>query len=79
MAADVNNQDGQITGGGQTVLRAGSLTNAGGKINSLGGLEMQFSGQLDNSNGRIFSQLSQKLTAGNIANEQGWMGSQGEW
>ncbi|PVY87829.1 hemagglutinin repeat-containing protein [Pantoea ananatis] len=79
LAADVNNQDGQITGGGQTVLRAGSLTNAGGKINSLGGLEMQFSGQLDNSNGRIFSQLSQKLTAGNIANEQGWMGSQGEW
>ncbi|WP_246871822.1 hemagglutinin repeat-containing protein [Pantoea ananatis] len=79
LAADVNNQDGQITGGGQTVLRAGSLTNAGGKINSLGGLEMQFSGQLDNSNGRIFSQLSQKLTAGNIANKQGWMGSQGEW
>ncbi|WP_432368729.1 hemagglutinin repeat-containing protein [Pantoea allii] len=79
LAADLDNQDGQLTGGGQTVLHAGSLTNAHGKINSLGSLEMQLSGQLDNSNGRIFSQLSQKLTAGNIANEQGWMGSQGEW
>ena len=79
LAAALDNQDGQLTGGGQTLLRAGSLTNAGGKINSLGSLEMQFSGQLDNSNGRIFSQLSQKLTAGNIANEQGWIGSQGEW
>ncbi|MGQ6338033.1 hypothetical protein ACUNEH_26665 [Serratia sp. IR-2025] len=50
-----------MTGNGRTQVRAASLLNAQGTINSLGSLDMQFSDRLDNGQGRIFSALSQTL------------------
>ncbi len=74
-----NNQGGTFTGNGRTGVRAASLRNAQGAINALGSLDMQFTGRLDNGQGRIFSQSSQMLQAQEIVNAQGWMGSQGGW
>ncbi|MBJ2065020.1 hemagglutinin repeat-containing protein [Serratia odorifera] len=74
-----DNQGGNLTANGSTWVRAANLLNAQGAINALDRLEMQFSGKLDNGNGRIFSLLSQTLTAQEIINAQGWMGSQGSW
>lgn len=62
-----------------TRVRADSLLNAGGAVQSLDALDMQFTRQLDNGNGKIFSQLSQTLRAEDLLNHQGWMGSQGGW
>lgn len=74
-----DNQGGTLTGNGRTQVRAASLLNAQGTINALGSLDMQFTGKLDNGQGRIFSQSSQMLQAQDIVNAQGWMGSQGSW
>ncbi len=74
-----DNQGGTLTGNGRTQVRAASLLNALGAINALGSLDMQFTGKLDNGQGRIFSQSSQMLQAQDIVNAQGWMGSQGSW
>ncbi|HGM6987518.1 TPA: hemagglutinin repeat-containing protein [Serratia marcescens] len=74
-----DNQGGTLTGNGRTQVRAASLLNAQGAINALGSLDMQFTGKLDNGQGRIFSQSSQMLQAQDIVNAQGWMGSQGSW
>ena len=74
-----DNQGGSLTGNGRTQVRAASLLNAQGTINALGSLDMQFTGKLDNGQGRIFSQSSQMLQAQDIVNAQGWMGSQGSW
>ncbi|MNG65607.1 Filamentous hemagglutinin [compost metagenome] len=74
-----DNQSGKLTGGGRTLVRAGSLLNAQGNIQTLDSLDMQFTGALDNANGRVFSRLSQSLQAKDIFNVQGWMGSQGSW
>ncbi|CAE1140998.1 hemagglutinin repeat-containing protein [Serratia sp. Tan611] len=74
-----DNRDGTLLGGGMTRVRADSLLNAGGAVQSLDALDMQFTRQLDNGNGKIFSQLSQTLRAEDLLNHQGWMGSQGGW
>jgi len=74
-----NNQGGTLTGSGSSWVRAANLLNAQGAINALDSLDMQFSGKLDNGQGRIFSQLSQTLNAQDIVNVGGWMGSQGSW
>ncbi|WP_426768177.1 hemagglutinin repeat-containing protein [Erwinia aphidicola] len=74
-----NNQGGTLTGSGSSWVRAANLLNAQGAINALNSLDMQFSGKLDNGQGRIFSQLSQTLNAQDIVNVGGWMGSQGSW
>ncbi|ALX93080.1 filamentous hemagglutinin [Serratia fonticola] len=74
-----DNQNGTLTGNGRTQVRAASLRNTQGTINGLDSLDMQFTGKLDNSQGRIFSRLSQRLQAQDISNAQGWMGSQGGW
>ncbi|KAA5942091.1 filamentous hemagglutinin N-terminal domain-containing protein, partial [Pantoea sp. VH_18] len=79
LAGDWDNQGGTLTGNGSTQASAANLLNAGGAINALDALDMQFTGRLDNSNGRIFSRLSQTLQAQEIGNAQGWMGSQGRW
>ncbi|BEO60055.1 hypothetical protein SMQE30_04780 [Serratia marcescens] len=79
LAGDWDNRGGTFTGNGRTEVRAASLRNAQGAINALGSLDMQFTGKLDNSRGRIFSQSSQMLQAQEIVNAQGWMGSQGGW
>ncbi|WP_223822601.1 hemagglutinin repeat-containing protein [Candidatus Pantoea gossypiicola] len=79
LAGDWDNQGGTLTGNGSTQASAANLLNAGGAINALDALDMQFTGRLDNSNGRIFSRLSQTLQAQEISNAQGWMGSQGSW
>lgn len=68
-----------MTGNGRTQVRAASLLNAQGAINALDSLNMQFTGKLDNRQGRVFSQSSQVLQAQDIVNTQGWMGSQGGW
>uniref|UniRef100_A8GJ82 Filamentous haemagglutinin family outer membrane protein n=1 Tax=Serratia proteamaculans (strain 568) TaxID=399741 RepID=A8GJ82_SERP5 len=74
-----DNQGGTFTGKGRAGVRAANLLNARGVINALGSLDMQFTGKLDNGQGRIFSQSSQVLQAQDIFNAQGWMGSQGGW
>ncbi|UZH03016.1 hemagglutinin repeat-containing protein [Pantoea anthophila] len=79
LAGDWDNQGGTLTGNGSTQASAANLLNAGGAINALDALGMQFAGRLDNSNGRIFSRLSQTLQAQEIGNAQGWIGSQGNW
>ncbi|MCP1206361.1 hemagglutinin repeat-containing protein [Pantoea sp. B550] len=79
LAGEWDNQGGTLTGNGSTQASAANLLNAGGAINALDALNMQFTGRLDNSNGRIFSRLSQTLQAQEIGNAQGWMGSQGRW
>jgi len=79
LTGDWDNQGGTLTGNGRTQASAVNLFNAQGAINALDTLDMQFTGRLDNSNGRIFSRLSQTLQAQEIGNAQGWMGSQGSW
>ena len=79
LAGDWDNQGGTLTGNGSTQVSAANLLNAGGAVNALDALDMQFAGRLDNSNGRIFSRLSQTLQAQEIGNAQGWMGSQANW
>ena len=79
LSGEWDNQGGQLTGNGATRVRAANLLNGRGAINALDSLDMQFTGMLDNSQGRIFSQLSQKLDAQEIVNAGGWMGSQGGW
>ncbi|HGM6935724.1 TPA: hemagglutinin repeat-containing protein [Serratia marcescens] len=79
LAGGWDNQNGTLTGNGRTQVRAASLLNAQGAINALGSLDMQFTGKLDNRQGRVFSQSSQVLQAQDIVNTQGWMGSQGGW
>ncbi|NLU16947.1 MAG: filamentous hemagglutinin N-terminal domain-containing protein [Serratia liquefaciens] len=79
LAGGWDNQNGTLTGNGRTQVRAASLLNAQGAINALGSLDMQFTGKLDNGQGRIFSQSAQMLQAQDIVNAQGWMGSQGSW
>lgn len=79
LAGEWDNQGGTLTGNGSTQASAANLLNAGGAINALDALDMQFTGRLDNSNGRIFSRLSQTLQAQEISNAQGWMGSQESW
>lgn len=79
LAGDWDNQSGTLTSNGSTQASAANLLNAGGAINALDALNMQFTGRLDNSNGRIFSRLSQTLQAQEIGNAQGRMGSQGRW
>ncbi|CAI0711178.1 hemagglutinin repeat-containing protein [Serratia marcescens] len=74
-----DNQGGTFTGKGRTEVRAASLLNTQGTINALDSLDMQFTGKLNNGQGRIFSQSSQVLQAQDIFNTQGWMGSQGSW
>ncbi|MEN4691797.1 hemagglutinin repeat-containing protein [Pantoea agglomerans] len=76
LAGDWDNQGGTLTGNGRTQASAANLLNAQGAINAL---DMQVAGRLDNSNGRIFSRLSQTLQAQEMSNTQGWMGSQGSW
>ncbi|MBP1039300.1 hypothetical protein J8631_27580, partial [Serratia fonticola] len=63
-----DNQNGTLTGNGRTQVRAASLRNTQGTINGLDSLDMQFTGKLDNSQGRIFSRLSQRLQAQDISN-----------
>ncbi|MCP1107938.1 hemagglutinin repeat-containing protein, partial [Serratia nevei] len=79
LAGGWDNQNGTLTGNGRTQVRAASLRNAQGAINALGSLDMQFTDRLDNGQGRVFSQSSQRLQAQDIVNAQGWMGSQGSW
>ena len=79
LAGDWDNQGGTLTGNGRTQASAANLYNAEGAINALDTLDMQFTGRLDNGNGRIFSRLNQTLQAQEIGNAQGWMGSQGSW
>ncbi|MGC1058038.1 hemagglutinin repeat-containing protein [Pantoea agglomerans] len=79
LAGDWDNQGGTLTGNGRTQASAATLLNAQGAINALDTLDMQVAGRLDNSNGRIFSRLSQTLQAQEMSNAQGWMGSQGSW
>ncbi|WHU84196.1 hemagglutinin repeat-containing protein [Pantoea agglomerans pv. betae] len=79
LAGDWDNQGGTLTGNGRTQASAANLLNAQGAINALDTLDMQVAGGLDNSNGRIFSRLSQTLQAQEMSNTQGWMGSQGSW
>ncbi|KDA94142.1 hemagglutinin repeat-containing protein, partial [Pantoea agglomerans] len=79
LAGDWDNQGGTLTGNGRTQASAATLLNAQGAINALDTLDMQVAGRLDNSNGRIFSRLSQTLQAQEMGNAQGWMGSQGSW
>ncbi|WP_338554443.1 hemagglutinin repeat-containing protein [Pantoea agglomerans] len=79
LAGDWDNQGGTLTGNGRTQASAATLLNAQGAINALDTLDMQVAGRLDNSNGRIFSRLSQALQAQEMSNAQGWMGSQGSW
>ncbi|BEO61579.1 hemagglutinin-like protein [Serratia marcescens] len=79
LAGGWDNQGGTFTGNGRTEVRAAGLNNAQGAINALGSLDMQFTGALDNRRGRIFSTLSQVLTAQDMFNAEGWMGSQGGW
>ncbi|EMY0668107.1 hemagglutinin repeat-containing protein, partial [Serratia marcescens] len=79
LAGGWDNQGGTFTGNGRAEVRAAGLNNAQGAINALGSLDMQFTGALDNRRGRIFSTLSQALTAQDIYNAEGWMGSQGGW
>ncbi|MGP1069079.1 hemagglutinin repeat-containing protein [Serratia sp. CY56907] len=79
LAGGWDNQNGTLTGNGRTQVRAASLLNAQGAINALDSLDMQFTGKLDNRQGRVFSQSSQVLQAQDIVNAQGWMGSQGSW
>ncbi|WP_437615214.1 hemagglutinin repeat-containing protein [Erwinia sp. V71] len=79
LTGDWDNRGGTFTGNGRTGVRAASLRNAQGAINALGSLDMQFTGRLDNGQGRVFSQSSQMLQAQEIVNAQGWMGSQGGW
>ncbi|MGF2651872.1 hemagglutinin repeat-containing protein [Serratia marcescens] len=79
LAGGRDNQNGTLTGNGRTQVRAASLLNAQGAINALDSLNMQFTGKLDNRQGRVFSQSSQVLQAQDIVNTQGWMGSQGGW
>ncbi|WP_337015993.1 hemagglutinin repeat-containing protein [Pantoea agglomerans] len=79
LAGDWDNQGGTLTGNGRTQASAANLLNAQGAINALDTLDMQVAGRLDNSNGRIFSRLSQTLQAQEMSNTQGWMGSQGRW
>ncbi|SFO40504.1 filamentous hemagglutinin [Candidatus Pantoea varia] len=79
LAGDWDNQGGSLTGNGRTQASAANLLNAQGAINALDTLDMQFTGRLDNSNGRIFSRLSQTLQAQEMGNAQGWMGSQASW
>ncbi|WP_253718559.1 hemagglutinin repeat-containing protein [Serratia marcescens] len=79
LTGDWDNRGGTFTGNGRTEVRAASLRNAQGAINALGSLDMQFTGKLDNGQGRIFSQSSQMLQAQDIFNARGWMGSQGGW
>ncbi|HGM7134686.1 TPA: hemagglutinin repeat-containing protein [Serratia marcescens] len=79
LTGDWDNRGGTFTGNGRTEVRAASLRNALGAINALGSLDMQFTGKLDNGQGRIFSQSSQMLQAQDIFNARGWMGSQGGW
>ncbi|HIF6780010.1 TPA: hemagglutinin repeat-containing protein, partial [Serratia marcescens] len=79
LAGGWDNQNGTLTGNGRTQVRAASLLNAQGAINALDSLNMQFTGKLDNRQGRVFSQSSQVLQAQDIVNTQGWMGSQGGW
>ncbi|MGQ8818386.1 two-partner secretion domain-containing protein, partial [Serratia sp. NA_13] len=74
-----DNQSGTLTGNGRTQVRAANLLNGQGAINALDSLDMQFTGQLDNSQGRIFSASSQTLQAQTLSNAQGWIGSQGSW
>lgn len=74
-----DNQGGTFTGNGRTEVRAASLLNTQGTINALDSLDMQFTGKLNNGQGRIFSQSSQMLQAQDIFNARGWMGSQGSW
>ncbi|MGC1032170.1 hemagglutinin repeat-containing protein [Pantoea agglomerans] len=79
LAGDWDNQGGTLTGNGRTQASAANLLNAQGAINALDTLDMQVAGRLDNSNGRIFSRLSQTLQAQEMSNTQGWMGSLGSW
>ncbi|MGQ5836337.1 hemagglutinin repeat-containing protein [Serratia sp. IR-2025] len=79
LTGDWDNRGGTFTGNGRTEVRAVSLLNTLGAINALGSLDMQFTGKLNNGQGRIFSQSSQVLQAQDIFNTQGWMGSQGSW
>jgi len=79
LAGGWDNQNGTLTSNGRTQVRSASLLNAQGAINALGSLDMQFTGKLDNGQGRIFSQSSQMLQAQDIFNARGWMGSQGGW
>ncbi|MGP2800582.1 hemagglutinin repeat-containing protein [Serratia ureilytica] len=79
LAGGWDNQGGTFTGNGRTEVRAAGLNNAQGAINALDSLDMQFTGALDNRRGRIFSTLSQALTAQDMYNAEGWMGSQGGW
>ncbi|MGC0864187.1 hemagglutinin repeat-containing protein [Pantoea agglomerans] len=79
LAGDWDNQGGTLTGNGRTQASAANLLNAQGAINALDTLDMQVAGRLDNSNGRIFSRLSQTLQAQEMGNAQGWMGSQESW
>ncbi|TSH80146.1 hemagglutinin repeat-containing protein [Pantoea sp. paga] len=79
LAGDWDNQGGTLTGNGRTQASAANLFNAQGAINALDTLDMQVAGRLDNSNGRIFSRLSQTLQAQEMGNAQGWMGSQESW
>ncbi|MDP8799112.1 hemagglutinin repeat-containing protein [Serratia marcescens] len=79
LAGGWDNQGGTFTGNGRAEVRAAGLNNAQGAINALGSLDMQFTGALDNRRGRIFSTLSQALTAQDMYNAEGWMGSQGGW
>jgi filamentous hemagglutinin len=79
LAGDWDNKGGTLTGNGSTQASAANLFNAQGAINALDSLAMQFTNRLDNSNGRIFSRLSQTLQAQEMSNARGWMGSQGSW
>ncbi|QGU89257.1 hemagglutinin repeat-containing protein [Erwinia sorbitola] len=77
--AAINNAGGQLTAGGPVQVQADSLLNGQGSVESLDSLDMQLTRALDNSGGRLFSRQTQTLTAADIFNTGGWMGTQGSW
>ena len=78
-SAGWDNQGGSLVASGNARVQAGSLINAGGTVNVLGALDMGFSGLLNNTDGRIFSQSGQTLAAQDIDNTRGWAGGMGGW
>ena len=76
---DFNNQTGIFTSQGDTVINANLINNVKGVLNALGRLTVRVVQQLDNRDGRIFSQQAQTLQAQNIFNQQGWIGSLDSW
>ncbi|WP_230492803.1 hemagglutinin repeat-containing protein, partial [Martelella alba] len=74
----IDNQSGLLYGE-QLQLSSVHLGNAQGQITSQGDLNMQSTGMLENSKGRIFSGSTQTLQAQSIANRRGEMKSLGAW